>query len=51
MLALIDHIYGKNSQGMLYRDVIKEGIERNRVYDSGADSFAVSNGVTDVVPQ
>jgi hypothetical protein len=51
MLALVDHIYGKNDQGMLYGDVIKEGMEWNRVYDSGADPFAVSNSVTDVVPQ
>lgn len=51
MLALIDHIYGKNSEGTFYGDLIKEGMEWNRVYDSEADPFAVSNGVTDVVPQ
>lgn len=51
MLALIDHIFGKNSAGMLYGDVIKEGMEWNRVYDSTADPFAVSNGVTDVLPR
>jgi hypothetical protein len=51
MLALIDHIYGKNSQGALYGDVIKEGMEWNRVYDSAADPFAVSNSVEDVEPQ
>lgn len=50
-LALIDHIYGKNDQGTLYGDVIKEGMEWNRVYDSGADPFAGSNNVTDVPAQ
>jgi hypothetical protein len=51
-LALIDHIYGRNSQGTLYGDdVIKEGMEWNRVYDSAADPFAVSNSVADVDPQ
>jgi transcriptional regulator GlxA family with amidase domain len=48
MLALVDHIYGKNSQSMLYGDVIKEGIERNRVYDSEADVFVTSNSTSDV---
>lgn len=51
MLALVDHIYGRNSEGTLYGDVIKEGMEWNRVYDSTADPFAVSNNVTDVGPQ
>jgi hypothetical protein len=51
MLALMDHIYGRNSQGVLYGDVIKEGMEWNRVYDSAADPFAVSNSVEDVEPQ
>jgi hypothetical protein len=51
MLALVDHIYGKNSQGTLYGDVIKEGMEWNRVYDSAADPFAISNSVEDVEPQ
>lgn len=51
MLALIDHIYGRNSKGVLYGDVIKGGMEWNRVYDSGEDLFAESNGVTDVVAQ
>jgi hypothetical protein len=51
MLALIDHIYGRNSQGVLYGDVIKEGMEWNRVCDSTADPFAVSNSVADVEPQ
>jgi hypothetical protein len=51
MLALVDHIYGRNSQGTLYGDVIKEGMEWNRVYDSAADAFAASNGATDVHPQ
>jgi hypothetical protein len=50
MLALVDFIYGKNPQGILYGDVIKEGMEWNRVYDSTEDPFAKSNGVTDVVP-
>jgi hypothetical protein len=50
MLALVDHIYGKNSQGVLYGDVIKEGMEWNRVYDSTADPFALSNRVSDVAP-
>ena len=44
MLALIDH-------GTLYGDVIKEGMEWNRVYDSEADPFAGSNNVTDVPAQ
>lgn len=48
MLALIDHMYGKNEQGVLYGDLIKEGMEWNRVYDSTADPFAVSNGAEDV---
>ncbi|THZ84900.1 class I glutamine amidotransferase-like protein [Aureobasidium pullulans] len=51
MLALIDHIYGKDDQGTLYGDVIKEGMEWNRVYDSEADPFAGSNNVTDVPAQ
>ena len=51
MLALVDHMYGKNSEDMLYGDVIKEGMEWNRVYDSTADPFAISNNVTDVLPQ
>jgi hypothetical protein len=51
MLALVDHIYGQNSQGTLYGDVIKEGMEWNRVYDSAADPFAVSNSVEDVEAQ
>ena len=51
MLALVDHMYGKNSEDMLYGDVIKEGMEWNRVYDSTADPFAISNHVTDVLPQ
>lgn len=49
MLALVDHIYGRNAQGMLLGDVIKEGMEWNRVYDSGDDPFAASNKVTDVL--
>lgn len=51
MLALIDHIYGKNSDGILIGDLIKETMEWNRVYDSSADPFAASNNVTDVKPQ
>lgn len=51
MLALIDHIYGKNSDGVLIGDLIKETMEWNRVYDSSADPFAASNNVTDVEPQ
>ena len=51
MLALIDHIYGKNEQGVLFGDVISEGMEWNRVKNSEADPFAVSHGVEDVVPQ
>lgn len=50
MLALIDYIYGENNQGILYGDVIKEGMEWNRIYDSESDSFAESNKVTDVFP-
>jgi hypothetical protein len=49
MLALVDHIYGKNDQGILYGDVIKEGMEWNRARDSDDDPFAVSNNVSDVV--
>jgi hypothetical protein len=51
MLALIDHIYGKNEQGVLFGDLISGGMEWNRVKDSEADPFAASNGVTNVVPQ
>jgi hypothetical protein len=51
MLALIDHIYGKNEQGVLFGDVISEGMEWSRVKDSEADPFAVRNGVEDVTPQ
>ena len=51
MLALIDHIYGKNDQGVSYGDLIGDGMEWNRVHDSGDDPFAVKLGVEDVVPQ
>jgi hypothetical protein len=51
MLALVDHIYGNNDQGVFYGDVITEGMEWNRARDSGDDPFAASNGVSDVVPQ
>lgn len=51
MLALIDHIYGKNGEGVLTGDLIKETMEWNRVYESSADPFAASNNVTDVEPQ
>ena len=51
MLALIDHIYGKNDQGVFYGDLIGDGMEWNRVHDSGDDPFAVKLGVEDVVPQ
>jgi hypothetical protein len=51
MLALVDHTWGKNTKGVPWGDVIKEGMEWNRVYDSEADPFAISNGVTDVEPQ
>lgn len=51
MLALVDHIFGENDKGVLYGDVIKEGMEWNRVYDSEEDPFAVRNGVADVPAQ
>ncbi|SMR64304.1 unnamed protein product [Zymoseptoria tritici ST99CH_3D1] len=51
MLALVDYTWGKNAQGVLFGDVLKEGMEWNRVYDSTADLFAVSNKCTDVEPQ
>jgi hypothetical protein len=51
MLALIDHIYGENDQGVLFGDVISEGMEWSRVKDSEADPFAVRSGVEDVEPQ
>jgi hypothetical protein len=51
MLALIDHIYGKNDQGVFFGDLIGDGMEWNRVHDSGDDPFAVKLGVEDVVPQ
>jgi hypothetical protein len=51
MLALIDHIYGENDQGVLFGDVISEGMEWSRVKDSEADPFAARSGVEDVEPQ
>ena len=51
MLALIDHIYGKNDQGVFFGDVIAGIMEWNRVKDSDADPFAVMHGATDVSPQ
>jgi hypothetical protein len=51
MLALVDHIYGKNDQGILYGDAIKEGMEWNRARDSEDDPFAASNGVSDIFPK
>jgi hypothetical protein len=50
MLALVDHIYGRNAEGVWYGDVIKEVMEWNRVEDSTADAFATSNNVSDVLP-
>lgn len=51
MLALVDHIFGKNDKGTFYGDVIKENMEWNRIHDSGDDAFAASNNVADVLPQ
>lgn len=49
-LALLEHVYGKDDQGVAWADHVSDGMEWNRVTDSGQDPFAVKNKVVDVLP-
>ena len=49
-LALIDAIYGKDKDGLVYSDRIAAGMEFVRAKDASDDPFAAPNGAKDVPP-
>lgn len=50
-LAMVEHAYGNDDQGVSYADRVSDSMEYNRVRDSGDDPFAAKNKVQDVLPQ
>lgn len=50
-LAMVEHAYGKDANGVSFGDRVSDEIEYNRVRDSSDDPFAVKCKVKDVLPQ
>ena len=49
-LALLEHMYGHDEQGISFADRVSDSMEWIRVSDPSDDPFAVKNSVQDVLP-